>query len=451
MEIPNRTDPYFFALDKNWCFTFVSIKAGRVMKRDPLKLIGKHIWTEFPEAVTTRFHEAYSEAYSRQQFTFVEEYYPQLGGWFENFIYPSPGGLSIYGNETTEKKAAEKKSKQAQAGLRAAVDHTEVFVWAIDREFRLITFNKAFERYVKKWYKIQVREGVNLFEQLLKEETLMLLAPWNDSLTRALAGETLTVNVERFGNDYQCLLTPITEGHKITGVSIFCYNSAESKARERELAEANKQIEDLKMMALRSVMNPHFIFSTLNSIQYYIVENDRINAMNYLSAFSKLIRGILNNAVQNKVRLSDELEMLKLYVSLELMRFENKFDFNLEFDKSLDADCIEIPSMLIQPFVENAIIHGLANKTERGTLKISVKHADGKILFEIDDDGIGREASMNFQDQQIKKHKSLGIALTRERLKLITTHDDVSFEIIDKENDGRPAGTTVKIWLQTNI
>jgi LytS/YehU family sensor histidine kinase len=194
-------------------------------------------------------------------------------------------------------------------------------------------------------------------------------------------------------------------------------------------------------------MNPHFIFNSLNSIQYFILENDQVNAVNYLSTFSKLIRGILNNSISNKIRLTEELEQLNHYVSLELLRFENRFDFILQVDPDLDVEDIEIPSMLLQPYVENAILHGLYNKLNPGTLKVSVKEAGHSILFEIEDDGVGRAAAMNFR-RHLYGHKSMGTALTEERLKLINAQSDASLKIIDLEREGKPAGTKVQIWIK---
>ncbi len=231
-------------------------------------------------------------------------------------------------------------------------------------------------------------------------------------------------------------------------MSVFAEETTELKLKELELSEANNQIGELKLMALRSVMNPHFIFNSLNSIQYFIMENDQFNAVSYLSTFSKLIRSILNNSVHNRIRLMDELGQLKHYVDLELLRFENKFDFLLNIDADLDVENIEIPSMLIQPYVENAILHGLYNKIGRGTLKVSVKEVGESVLFEIEDDGVGREAAMVFRRKSLPEHKSLGTALTEERLKLINAQNHVSCEIIDLFADGMPAGTQVKIWVK---
>ena len=200
-------------------------------------------------------------------------------------------------------------------------------------------------------------------------------------------------------------------------------------------------------MALRSAMSPHFIFNVLNSIQFFIAKNDRLNAINYLSTFSKLIRSILTHSVNNKIKLADEIELLKNYVQLEMTRFENKFKFILNVDPEVDIDGIEIPSLLIQPYVENAILHGLYKKQEQGTLQIRINEHDGTLVFEIEDDGIGREAAIKLNTENFPSHKSMGIKLTEERLRLINEYHRAAFEIEDLVNENGPCGTRVRITV----
>jgi len=200
-------------------------------------------------------------------------------------------------------------------------------------------------------------------------------------------------------------------------------------------------------MALRSVMSPHFIFNVLNAIQYYIAKNDRLNAINYLSTFSKLVRSVLTHSVSNKITLADEIDMLKNYVHLEMTRFENKFNFKIEVDDHVDIDGIEIPSLLIQPYVENAILHGLYNKKEKGALSIRIREENEVVLFEIEDDGVGREVAKKIRQQNFPSHKSMGIKLTEERLKLINQQSKASFEIEDLVDQHGACGTKVKIRI----
>src|SRR5690606_5910243 len=156
-------------------------------------------------------------------------------------------------------------------------------------------------------------------------------------------------------------MTPIRQDDSIVGVSVFCANISDRKDHEIALKDAYRQIGELKLMALRAAMNPHLIFNTLNAIQGYILENDKENAVHYLSDFSRLIRGILHHAIQTHIPLREEIDLLRRYVGLERMRFDYKFDAHITVDSSV-KDNVEIPSMIIQPFVENAIVHGLANK-----------------------------------------------------------------------------------------
>ncbi len=333
---------------------------------------------------------------------------------------------------------------KSQANLHATINNTEILIWSVDRNFRLLTYNQPFFKYIKTYYGVEIEPGTRILEPTAPE-TATESKGWEQNYLRALAGEIVTLEESRFGLDLLYSLSPIIESNHIIGVSVFGDNITEKKARDRELAEANKKVGELKLMALRSVMSPHFIFNVLNSIQFFIAKNDRLNAINYLSTFSKLIRSILTHSVTNKIKLAEEIEMLKNYVQLEMTRFENKFNFILQVDPEVDVDGIEIPSLLIQPYVENAILHGLYNKTDPGTLVIRVHEQDEAVIFEIEDNGVGRKEAMKLRQQNFPTHKSMGIKLTEERLKLINQQHHAAFEIEDLFKGKRPAGTKVRI------
>jgi len=335
--------------------------------------------------------------------------------------------------------------KQSEANLNATINNTGMLIWSVDRNYRLITFNKPFFNYIKEIYGSEIRGGDRVLGDIDTPENHQLNKKWEQHYLRALSGEVLSLEETRFGLDFQYSLSPIIEGDQIIGVSAFADNITERKARDRALIEANKKVGELKLMALRSVMSPHFIFNVLNSIQFFIAKNDRLNAINYLSTFSKLIRSILTHSVTNKISLAEEIEMLNNYVELEMTRFENKFTFALQVDPEMDKDAIEIPSLLIQPYVENAILHGLYNKTGPGTLLIRIHEHDEAVIFEIEDDGIGREAAMKLSEQNFPTHKSMGIQLTEERLKLINQQQHAALEIEDLVRENRACGTRVRI------
>ena len=349
--------------------------------------------------------------------------------------------------DITEIRQVEREKELAQANLTATINNTEVLIWSVDRQFNLITFNIPFFENIKRNYGVEVKTGSNVFDPLINSTDKETKTNWIKNYTRSLAGEVVTLEESRFGTDFQYSLSPIIEDNLITGVSVFADNVTERNVSNRELAEANKKISELKLMALRSVMSPHFIFNVLNSIQFFIAKNDRLNAINYLSTFSKLIRSVLTHSVSNKIKLSDEIELLKNYVQLEMTRFENKFDLVLNVNNEIDADSIELPSLLIQPYVENAILHGLYNKPEKGTLQINIHEVEDHLIFEIEDNGIGRAEAMRLRQKNFPAHKSMGIKVTEERLKLINQYGIAGFEIEDLINDEKPCGTRVKIKI----
>lgn len=365
----------------------------------------------------------------------------------QRIVLSNRNHIIIIVRDITEQRVANKKLLVSQANLNATINNTEILIWSVDRQFRLITYNIPFYEYMKKRYGIEIKPGSRILGEMDSSEAHVLKSKWSENYKRALAGEMVILEENRFGIDFQYSLSPIIENNQIIGVSIFADNVTERKSRDRELLEANKKIGELKLMALRSVMSPHFIFNVLNSIQFFIIRNDRLNAINYLSTFSKLIRSVLTHSVDNKIKLTDEIELLKNYVQLEMTRFENKFNFILNVSPDVDLDGIEIPSLLIQPYVENAILHGLYNKQEEGTLIINIKEVSDSVIFEIEDDGIGRVAALKLKEQNFPMHKSMGIKLTEERLKLVNQQYKAVFEIEDLMNDDGACGTRVRIQI----
>ncbi len=225
------------------------------------------------------------------------------------------------------------------------------------------------------------------------------------------------------------------------------YRVSQARKEEQLKAGFQQQIAETEMKALRAQMNPHFIFNSLNSIQKYILKNEHFEASQYLTKFSRLIRLILDHSDQNSITLSSELDLLKLYVEMESLRFDNKFDYKILVDEHLNIETGEIPSMLIQPYVENAIWHGLLHKEEKGILTIHFsKKENNRLHVMIEDNGIGRERAVQLRSKQILKKKSYGMQITENRIAVINrTHNiNASCEIIDlKDAAGNAAGTRV--------
>ena len=178
-----------------------------------------------------------------------------------------------------------------------------------------------------------------------------------------------------------------------------------------------KKILTLEQDVLRIQMNPHFIFNALNSIKHYIINNEQKNAVHYLNKFSKLIRKILESSSVKEVSLQEELETMDLYMNIENIRFSNEIDYNFNVDQTLDLSKIKVPPLVLQPFLENALWHGLSSKKGDKNILLSVhKPSENFIQIDIQDNGIGRKASAKIKSNKTIKRKSIGIELTKERL-----------------------------------
>ena len=223
------------------------------------------------------------------------------------------------------------------------------------------------------------------------------------------------------------------------------------RERERMRTEHIKQVAEVEMMALRAQMNPHFLFNCLNAINRYIVRNDREAASGYLTKFSRLMRNVLQNSKEQLVTLKDELDTLRLYVELEQLRFNERFDFDLRVELEDDPAEIRVPPMLLQPYVENAIWHGLMHrKNGPGSLQVRVFRRNGTLVMEVEDDGIGRKQAGELKSKSATAQRSMGMRLTRERLELArrTLGLDIRSQVIDLYGtDGRPSGTKVILEL----
>jgi len=219
---------------------------------------------------------------------------------------------------------------------------------------------------------------------------------------------------------------------------------------EQQIMKIQQQLIELEQKSLRLQMNPHFLFNSLNSIQSFVIENDTDKAIYYLSRFSQLMRLILNNSQNTYVLLEEEIKVINLYVDLEKLRYDNIFDFELKIDEEVEAEFIAIPPMIIQPYIENAIIHGLVNKKKDGKLTIDIKMEDDFIICIIEDNGVGRKVSNRLKEQSGISHKSSGMLITQERLDILNKSDKhkLSVQITDLENeDGSACGCRIALRI----
>lgn len=210
-----------------------------------------------------------------------------------------------------------------------------------------------------------------------------------------------------------------------------------------------RELDKSVLTSIKAQMNPHFLFNALNTIQSYVYMNDKVNAGVYISKFSELTRCILDHSSKEAVAVSEELDALKLYLELEKMRFDGALDYKISIDEQINTSAVHMPPLLLQPYVENAIKHGLFHKKENRQLRIRFTKSERRIRIEIEDNGIGRKRSEEINSKRYNDHKSFSMSANRKRLEILKQYQpDVHFEVADLFSDtGEARGTRVIIEL----
>ena len=225
----------------------------------------------------------------------------------------------------------------------------------------------------------------------------------------------------------------------------------EEAKRTTESLIYKTRLMNLEQQSLNASMNRHFIFNALNSIQYYINRQDKLSANRYLSSFAKLIRKNLDssNSADNLVLLTEELERLDLYISLEHMRFQNKFDYEITIDPSLDTDSVRVPAMFLQPYVENSIWHGVLPMKKPGKIEVDIRKKNEEIKFTIEDNGIGINQSLELKQSRGISHDSRGMMITSSRINVLRKITKRNIQILGpfemQDEHGKSIGTKVEI------
>lgn len=238
----------------------------------------------------------------------------------------------------------------------------------------------------------------------------------------------------------------------IIGIILLRINIIKRRAeRERQQLLMEKELLQLEQKALRLQMNPHFIFNALNTIQALVSSNDSKTARYYLAKFSKLMRQILDNSRQTSIPLEHEIITLENYLAIEQFCHGNRFEYELNIDDDIDTEFVQIPPMLLQPFIENAIIHGVSQKQDKGKIEVAFVLDNESILCTVTDNGIGRERASEMKSQRDQHHKSTALIVTQERLDIIndTGEQQESISIIDLIDDHQQAaGTKVSVRIK---
>lgn len=278
-------------------------------------------------------------------------------------------------------------------------------------------------------FKLRAANNENIWSESDFELPIRVMVPW--------------YNTKAFG---------VGIGLLVLGLIFSAYQLRISQIKKANELKSNfeKRVADLEMNALRAQMNPHFIFNCLNSIEAYVIRNDTRKASEYLNAFGRLVRLILQNSSSSYIDLQDELQSIRLYLELEQMRFKNSFSYEITLIDDLDPEEYEIPPMLIQPFIENAIWHGLNHLEEKGKLKIEISREGHALRCIIEDNGIGRVAAQKIRAAQKIKRRSMGMDITMQRIetlnKIYNTHNEIQIEDLydDQQN---AAGTRITITI----
>ena len=234
-------------------------------------------------------------------------------------------------------------------------------------------------------------------------------------------------------------------------IGFFIYRNADAKEKRSE-ATLKQKIAEIKMQVLRTQMNPHFIFNSLNGIENFMMQNEKRLASDYLNKFTRLIRTILDSSLNELIPVAKDIEALQLYIDLQQLRFNNKFTYTSCVNPQIVDGDYKVPSLIIQPFVENAIEHGIAH-SERTDCTLSVTAAinGSHLLYVIEDNGIGRQQAAEYNKQNKRQHKSLGIAITEDRISIFNgtekgASDIVITDLYDSNN--QPCGTRVDVKIK---
>ena len=234
---------------------------------------------------------------------------------------------------------------------------------------------------------------------------------------------------------------------------IYRYRVAAIRRKDKLRSEYEKKLANVEMSALLAQMNPHFLFNSLNSIDSYIIKNESTKASEYLNNFARLMRLILQNSRSNYISLKEELEALDLYLQMESLRFRDKFDYHIQVDEQLNTESIVLPPLLIQPYVENAIWHGLMHKQkgEKGKVDLQLSRKENVIHCVIEDNGIGRERALEIRaSKHGPRRPSMGMQITRDRMEMINKlyNTTTNVQVTDlKDQENRAIGTRVELTI----
>ncbi|CAA0186477.1 putative two-component system-sensor histidine kinase [Tenacibaculum maritimum] len=350
--------------------------------------------------------------------------------------YKNLGYVQLNLNKIEEAKKNLKEGIRVATAYKVKTEITESYIYLSELYNKQGDYKTAFH-----YYKKSKEEEAQTFN----ERNLLYV---NDLITK-YDSEVKSNQIRNLARENEITKLKLTRNRNfliIILVSLALLSVVWYSFNRQRLLKDEKKILMLEQEALQSQMNPHFIFNALNSIKLYIINNEQKNAVYYLNKFSKLIRNILESSKVKEVSLHDELKTMRLYMSIENIRFSNEITYEEKINPNLNIDIVKVPPLVLQPFLENAIWHGLSSKKGEKEVKLSVDKISNKFIeIAIADNGIGRNAAQKIKASKSLKRKSIGIDLTKKRLQNFTSEykNNYSLKYYDLKKDGLIVGTKV--------
>jgi len=432
----------FIILDKNKKITFVNKRAEMFLRKPLNKIISQTILGFIDERYIAIFDSSISETCKNGINNEVQVKLINNDKWVNLSISPlyineELESIIIIAQDISSRIQALDSEKEQKSVLQTLFNSVTESIILLDINGEILSINDTGAKRLGSSYDQLV--GTDYFKtipKVLRHERMSRIK----KVIEAKKADVYSESVDSYNNLVSLYPNFDKEG-EVNYIAEFTMDITDRKL-------AHEQINSLRQKVLRSQMNPHFIFNSLNAIQSYILKNDTELAVKYLNSFAKLIRMILDGSRYDYISLRKEIHLLEYYLQLQQLRFGDKFSWTLDVDSSIDTESCLIPVMLAQPFIENSIEHGIQLLEGKGNVKIQFKRLDEIIVFKVSDNGIGREASKEIQKNSFKSNESLSTEIFKERLFTLNkfSNQKITYNIIDlKDDNDKAKGTMVVI------
>lgn len=352
---------------------------------------------------------------------------------------------------SVERTSIESKLKESEEYFRHLTEYSTDITLVLDEDMRIQYASLAANRLLG--YQIREMVGNSMYAYLAKDSHAVFEQYMQDCAKNKGMYQPVELTVEKKDGEEMFIETQANIFGSGLQKGFFILNArniTERKIAEKKLLGEHEKALRYQSRLLTSQINPHFIFNALNSVQFYILDEQPEPALNFIAEFSSLMRRVLNNSTKEKITLAEEIEFLEMYLNLERKRFRDKFTFSIEVDDEIDIDSETIVPMLLQPYAENTVVHGVGNLQGKGVIQIKFTDKGEYIQCTIEDNGVGREKAMELKQLRIgNEHKSMAMGITDLRLELLNKLGLKQYEsvVVDKLESGKVVGTKVIISI----